>query len=246
MITIVTVGFKNIDEINRTCDSIDNQEGISNIENILVISGVKDEDIKFITREKKKYYREFIINKDKSIYHAMNIGIDTACGNFIFFLNAGDCFAEKDILRKIFSLIKKEKKCYLFRTMQIWKNDIYVRPSIDNLDSLSGNPAHQGFFAPLDANTPRFKEERQIDADYIWMKSCMNIYGFQIRPEIISRFYLGGVSNYPTFNTIYKRFKNQGAVFGVKEFIKFAIRMLLTNKKYYRFTMRIKNNERIT
>ncbi len=244
MITIVTVGFKNIDEINRTCDSIDNQEGVFDIENILVISGIKEEDIIFLTRDKKKYYRKFIINQDKSIYHAMNIGISAAHGSFIFFLNAGDCFAEKDILRKIVFLIKKEKKCYLFRTMQIWGNDIYVRPSIDNLDTLSCNPAHQGFFAPLDDDTPRFREDRHIDADSIWMKSCMNIYGFQICPEVISKFYLGGVSNYPTIGTIYKRFKNQGIVFGMKEFVKFIIRVSFINDKiYYRFTMRIKKNE---
>lgn len=241
-ISIITIGYNNPTEIKITCDSIDNQ-CYKNIENIIVASGCSEMELKSLLAEKEGCFKKFIINKDDSLYNAMNLGINGASGEFIFFLNSGDVFNSKNSLQKCVKMMK-EKKCYLFRTVQIWKKDAYIRPSLDNLDKLIKHPAHQGFFTPLQKEMPRFLEDGRINADSIWMSTCMKIYGVQVHSDIIARFFLGGISNYPTIHAVSIRTRTQGVACGLKEACKFFLRKIIGNNNYYRVSMKKAGNEK--
>lgn len=234
-LTVVTIGFSNIDEIMLTCKSVDDQTH-QPYEHIMVISGLNANEKKILESKHVLAFRKFLYDVDNSLYNAMNIGLNVSNGDFLYFLNAGDTLNSS---QAIYGMTKylSSKKCHLFRTHQVWCDDVYVRPSLDKIERLSIFPAHQGCIVPLDRRTPRFNELRLFDADVIWMKECMAMYSPEIHKDVIANFHLGGLSNFPTIRTIRLRYRNQGVKRGSKELVKFIFRKILSDRVYYRFIM---------
>jgi len=232
MLTVITVNYGLNTDLSRTLESFPVNE-ITGVEHIIVASGLTADDTKKLIRKYSSHYRRFIINRDKSIYEAMNIGLKEAKGDFVLFLNGGDRLTDKVSLHLILSQLKSNT-CHVFRTRQIWMKDIYIRPSLIDLKRLKKYPAHQGFIAPLHEETPLFNEKRIIDADTIWMKECIAIYGADVHSEVITDFYLGGISNFPTLNSVKKRIEGEGISSGSIELIKLLLRIFLGNTIYYR------------
>ena len=227
LISIVTISFGYNDDLKRTL----NYKTFLDVEHIVVVSGLSQEEASKLKSDYGSDRFKFIINQDKGLYNAMNIGMKIAKGHFIYFLNAGDTFVDGEIDNAFLQL--NEDVCHAFRTNQIWESDIYVRPSENNLNKLIEFPAHQGFFAPLNTHTPNFDESRYVDADFVWMKECIELFGISVHKNIIANFYLGGVSNFPCFSSVKKRFRGEGAIAGFKEVFKMLLRLALGDSRYY-------------
>ena len=71
---------------------------------VLLIDGVStDETLSIIKEYQKTYpYVKYVSAKDKSVYDAMNKGIDMAEGDFLFFLGSDDAFYSTTILEEVF------------------------------------------------------------------------------------------------------------------------------------------------
>lgn len=100
-ISIVTVVFNDVNNIECTIKSVANQK-YKNIEYIVIDGGSDDGTIDVIKIYKEKI-NFFLSEKDEGIYDAMNKAIDIAKGDWIYFLNSGDLFYHDKILLDIFS-----------------------------------------------------------------------------------------------------------------------------------------------
>lgn len=52
----------------------------------------------------------WISEPDKGIYNAMNKGIRMAKGEYVEFLNSGDCFASEDVVSKMYAALEEKGK----------------------------------------------------------------------------------------------------------------------------------------
>lgn len=88
-ISIITINFNNKDGLNKTIESVVNQN-YNNIQYIVIDGGSTDGSVDVI----KEYADEidyWVSEPDNGIYNAMNKGIDVANGKYCLFLNSGDC-----------------------------------------------------------------------------------------------------------------------------------------------------------
>ena len=89
-ITIITINLNNLIGLKKTADSI---PAIKEIEWVVVDGLSTDGSLEFLEDCARK--PDILISeRDSGIYDAMNKGIQFASGEYINFMNAGDCFGE--------------------------------------------------------------------------------------------------------------------------------------------------------
>lgn len=109
--TIITCTYNASDVLRRTLESVMEQDYIS-VEHLIIDGKSKDNSVLISKRYKEdndtaNTGHEVIISSepDMGLYDAMNKGIARATGDYLVFLNAGDCFHSKDTLSYVASCV---------------------------------------------------------------------------------------------------------------------------------------------
>lgn len=100
--SIITINYNNQEGLRKTIESVVNQT-YTDFEYIVIDGGSTDGSVEVI----KQYANEigyWISEPDKGIYNAMNKGITKAHGDYLSFMNSGDCFHNTHILENIAKL----------------------------------------------------------------------------------------------------------------------------------------------
>lgn len=113
-VSIITITYNNAEGLLRTIKSVIAQSYVD-YEYIIIDGGSKDNTIDIIKQFSNKI-TYWVSEPDKGVYNAMNKGIAVAKGDYLHFLNSGDCYASKDVLAQIFS---QEHTLPLLRGIQI-------------------------------------------------------------------------------------------------------------------------------
>jgi len=99
-ISIITVNYNNKVGLEKTILSIINQD-YQNKEYLVIDGGSTDGSVSIIEKY-KDYINYWVSESDKGVYHAMNKGIQKASGEYLNFMNSGDCFYASTTLSEIF------------------------------------------------------------------------------------------------------------------------------------------------
>ena len=106
-ITIVTITYNAAKVLQPTLDSVRRQT-YPQVEHLIVDGASQDETLDIARKYKAENdaalgsHEVTITSKpDRGIYDAMNKGLDLATGQYILFLNAGDCLPEADTLEHV-------------------------------------------------------------------------------------------------------------------------------------------------
>lgn len=97
-ISVVTVCYNAVALIEDTIKSVVSQS--YPFVEYIVIDGKSSDGTTEIIRKYDDSISYWISEPDKGIYDAMNKGIEAATGDYIIFMNAGDRFADKDVIAK--------------------------------------------------------------------------------------------------------------------------------------------------
>lgn len=97
--SIITINYNNRDGLRRTIESVVNQT-FRDFEYIIIDGGSTDGSVEVI-KEYADRIDYWVSEPDKGIYNAMNKGILQAHGEYLNFMNSGDCFYGKECLFKV-------------------------------------------------------------------------------------------------------------------------------------------------
>ena len=107
-LTIITINRNNAAGLRKTMQSIVSQT-CSDFEYLVVDGASTDDSVAVITEyfpslcNRMKWKSE----SDKGIYNAMNKGIAMASGDYIQFLNSGDCLASNDVVERLYKALEE-------------------------------------------------------------------------------------------------------------------------------------------
>lgn len=233
--SIITVCWNAATEIERTLKSVCNQSCAS-FEYIVIDGGSTDETLAII-----EGYRDrvdvLVSEKDKGIYNAMNKGLRLAHGKYAIFMNAGDCFADQDVLAQVKSCIEKKK----FLPALIYGDYMRVSGAEESqvIPARTVQKAWYGMFAShqsmfyntdyLRENNLEYDESYKIAADYKLTLEIVHKAGaervMQV-PVCVSRFELGGVSHANQNNGLREADRVRKEVLGMSALKRMLIRWM--------------------
>jgi len=101
-LSIVTINKNNSAGLRKTIESVLKQT-FTDYEYIIIDGGSSDGSIDII-KENGDKLSYWVSEPDKGIYNAMNKGILRAKGDYLQFLNSGDCLVDETILSKVFDV----------------------------------------------------------------------------------------------------------------------------------------------
>lgn len=99
-LSVITIVYNNVKDIERTMLSVLNQT-YPNIEYI-IIDGASNDGTKDVIYKYKDKLAQFISEKDKGIYDAMNKGLALATGDYVLFMNSGDEIYAPETVKEVF------------------------------------------------------------------------------------------------------------------------------------------------
>ena len=101
-LSIITVNFNDAEGLERTIKSVISQS-FKDYEFIIIDGGSTDGSVDVI-KKYEKYINYWVSEPDGGIYQGMNKGLRQAKGDYLNFMNGGDCYHSEYVLEKIFAL----------------------------------------------------------------------------------------------------------------------------------------------
>lgn len=98
-ISVITVNYNDKDGLAKTIESVTSQTSMPY--EFIVIDGGSTDGSKELIELNSGKFSHWISEKDKGVYNAMNKGLKVATGDFVIFMNGGDCFYDKNVLKDV-------------------------------------------------------------------------------------------------------------------------------------------------
>lgn len=217
--SVITVCFKDLENLKQTCASVRAQT-CQDFEWIVVDGGSPDGTKPWL--EQVQYDRlNWSSEPDKGLYDAMNKGIERSNGRYLVFMNSGDLFADADVLAKT-------KACAEANAQPRFMYGDSIDFSAEGLENLrKARPAssyqsamfaqHQAMFFKRSAT--RYRLKYKTSADYAFIGETL---GMAKGPQdivylgyCVCRFLLGGLNEQRRFSALKEDLDIRLHVFGL-------------------------------
>lgn len=179
--SIITVSYNAADHIESTILSIAGQT-YDKIEYIIIDGDSTDETVNIIKKH-EQHISYWVSEPDNGLYDAMNKGLQKATGDYVWFMNAGDCIYDRNTVDGIVALLSEsEKKPEIIygETAIIDKKGMVIRQRrLKAPEKLTWKSfkmgmlvSHQSFIARRET-APLFDTDYRYSADVDWCIKCL-------------------------------------------------------------------------
>ena len=210
-LSVITIVFNNVRDIERTILSVLNQS-YSNIEYVVIDGGSADGTLEILNKYRPRI-STVISEADNGIYDAMNKGLANATGDYVLFMNSGDEIYAPDTVEKIFStqpdadiyygeteMFDENRKSLGLRRHKVplqftWKDFKYGM-------SIS----HQAIYIRR-AITTRYDTNYKLSADIDWiLRAAKNAKKIVNTKRYVAKYLVGGMSKKRHRQSLIERF----------------------------------------
>jgi len=141
--SVITINYNDKEGLVRTISSVLCQS-CQDYEFIIIDGGSTDGSIDVI-QENKNNITYWVSEKDKGVYNAMNKGIAQAHGDYLVFMNSGDCFHAPDVLSAVANY-QEDIICGKVLKGDATRPSGHNKPTISLVDLMRGSLPHQAMF----------------------------------------------------------------------------------------------------
>jgi glycosyltransferase involved in cell wall biosynthesis len=201
LFSIITVVYNSETTIKQTIESVIRQN--SELFEYIIIDGLSTDKTNDIIENYLSDIDIYISEKDNGLYDAMNKALSLSNGEYIYFLNSDDYFADDSILETIAEVIASNDKNYeiVSGAVKIDYGDQLIRYNHDcsekNL-SRGKMPPHQGLFIKksIMIKNKGFNVEYSSSSDFDLLVRIMKSKPFvKTIPHLIAIMRTGGISS---------------------------------------------------
>lgn len=197
-LSIITVNLNNRDGLQKTIDSVVSQT-FKDFEWIVIDGGSTDGSKELIERY-SDHFAYWVSEPDKGIYNAMNKGIKLAKGEYLQFLNSGDCLKDSTTLNKVFSCSPVGDILYgdcAIRVSDTELQEIHFNPVLSFKVFLDGSIHHQSSFIKRELlhDEPYDETLRIVSDRKFFIRRALEGKSFVHINHIIATFDINGISS---------------------------------------------------
>ena len=148
--SFVTINYNNSDGLTSTLESYELLKSITSQQyliELVVIDGLSDNEDQTVLNSKLDLIDVFVSEKDNGIYDAMNKGVRNATGDFICFMNSGDCIEPVGMNNFLNSI--KDKSSWHIGSAK-WTSEFVMFKRFEFSPFLLRMPNHQAMMLPTD------------------------------------------------------------------------------------------------
>lgn len=212
LLSVITVVFNNVRDIERTVLSITGQTYASQIEYI-VIDGASTDGTMAILEQYSSKIDVLISEPDEGIYDAMNKGLQLARGEYVLFMNSGDEIYVPETVERIFSRFKGADIYYGETEMINARGESLGRrrhhaPLVFNWKSFryGMNVSHQAIYIRKSITAP-FDRKYELSSDIDWIiRAAKKARIFSYNSDYVARYLIGGMSKKRHLKSLKERF----------------------------------------
>lgn len=194
-LSVITINYNNCDGLRKTIESVVRQT-YKDIEYIIIDGGSTDGSVDVI-KEFEDKINYWVSESDNGCYHAMNKGTEIASGDYVIFMNSGDCFYSDNVIAEFAKLNPTE---------DVLCGDMYLSLGCVNTPPkeltfryfYEGNLPHQACFIKTSLQKLHpYNEKLKIVSDWEFFLKILVLNNGSYRKinQIISYFDFGGISS---------------------------------------------------
>lgn len=192
--SIISINYNHKEGLIRTIKSVLCQNN-DNYEYIIIDGGSSDGSVDVI-KEYATNIAYWVSEKDNGVYHAMNKGVAKAKGDYLIFMNSGDCFHSPKALNAV-EQYQEDIVCgKIIKGESTWPSG-HNKPTISLVDLMRGSLPHQAMFIKRELLVKHpYDENYKILSDW---KFCIETLvfdncSFRNVDTIIADYDTGGIS----------------------------------------------------